>query len=410
MEMTSRSRYRDEDDDLSSDDSFDWSSDSAPKAKRKTTGKATASTSKTSSAKGPIKKAKKPGRKPLESVTVLPSDPKLKRKAQNRAAQRAFRERKEQFVNELQDQMRQLQQAKEKREKELQAENARLKRENEKLKEENYLLKDAQFTFQFSAKEKEAKEQAEDKAKSTPMPLVSPPNTDDQTMQSSPDMDNRSQADKSMFSCGCEDSSKCGELSDYQGGSTSDSARSMPETSFTTTTATETKEPEFTFNTATTTDQNSFGLFKGKDNPFLTDYRVPSNEADFLIQNEPLPALFGAEMDFFGTPDMTNYEENSELGAFFTEQMQALVDQDALLKCAPENEKPCKKKVLGMLRRSRGANRSIAQINQDVKSYCPHFNLDQLCDDLKKKITFEPHHTLTEDDVDLYIECIQRHA
>ncbi|KAK4517571.1 uncharacterized protein ATC70_000911 [Mucor velutinosus] len=409
MAITPRSRYRDQDDDLSSDDSFDWSSDSAPKTKKKTTRKAAAvaTTSKTSSAKGPIKKAKKPGRKPLESVTVLPSDPKSKRKAQNRAAQRAFRERKEQFVNKLQDQMRELQQAKEKREKELSAENARLKRENEKLKEENYLLKDAHFTFQFSAakeKDQDVDGQTESKVQSTPMPLVSPPNTDDQTMLSSPDMDNQSQADKSMFSCGCEDSSKCGELSDSQGGSTSDSARSMPETSFNV--ATETKEPEFTFNT--TTDQNSFSLLQhGKENPFLTP---SSNEADFLIQNEPLPALFGAEMDFFGAPDLTNYEENSELDAFFSEQMQALVDQEALLKCAPENEKPCKKKVLGMLRRSRGANRSIAQINQDVKSYCPDFNLDQLCQDLKKKITFEPHHTLTEDDVDLYIECIQRHA
>lgn len=381
-------------------------------------------------AKGPIKKAKKPGRKPLESVAVsvfflpdvpfvwhpnqvLPSDPKLKRKAQNRAAQRAFRERKEQFVNELQDQMRELQQAKEKREKELFAENARLKRENEKLKEENYLLKDAQFTFQYSAaKDQDADDQqqpTENKAKSTPIPLVSPPNTDDQAMLSSPDMDNQSQADKSIFSCGCEDSSKCGELSDYQGGSTSDSARSMPET------ATETKEPEFTFNSTTTNaDQSPFNLFHGKENPFLSNYRVPtssaSNETDFLIQNEPLPALFGAEMDFFGAPDLANYEQNGELDAFFSEQMQALVDQEALLKCAPDNEKPCKKKVLGMLRRSRGANRSIAQINQDVKSYCPDFNLDQLCEDLKKKITFEPHHTLTEDDVDLYIECIQRHA
>ncbi|KAF1807703.1 basic-leucine zipper transcription factor [Mucor lusitanicus] len=406
MAMTSQSRYRSQDDDLSSDDSFDWSSDSAPKTKRKTTRKAgTTATSKTSSAtKGSIKKAKKPGRKPLESVAVLPSDPKLKRKAQNRAAQRAFRERKEQFVNELQDQMRELQQAKEKREKELSAENARLKRENEKLKEENYLLKDAQFTFQFPAKEKQQDAvDGQSKVKSTPMPLVSPPNTDHQTMLSSPDMDNQSQADKSMFSCGCEDSSKCGELSDYQGGSTSDSARSVPETSFTT--ANETKEPEFTFNT--TTDPSPFGLYNGKENTFLTH---SANEADFLIQSEPLPALFGTEMDLFGAPDLNNYEENGELDAFFSEQMQTLVDQEALLKCAPENEKPCKKKVLGMLRRSRGANRSIAQINQDVKSYCPDFNLDQLCEDLKKKITFEPHHTLTEDDVDLYIECIQRHA
>ncbi|GAN01262.1 hypothetical protein MAM1_0006d00694 [Mucor ambiguus] len=399
MATTPQSRYRDQDDDLSSDDSFDWSSDSAPKTRQNTTRKATttATTGKTSSAKGPIKKAKKAGRKPLEPVAVLPSDPKLKRKAQNRAAQRAFRERKEQFVNELQDQMRELQQAKEKREKELSAENARLKRENEKLKEENYLLKDAQFTFQFSAKKGQAvDEQAENRIKSTPIPLVSPPNTDDQTMLPSPDMDSQSQADKSLFSCGCEDSSKCGELSDYQGGSTSDSAHS---------TVPETKEPEFTFNT--TTSQNPFSLLHGQEAPFLTP---SSNAADLLIQSEPLPALFGTEMDFFGAPDLASYEENSESNAYFSEQMQALVDQEDLLKCAPENEKPCKKKVLGMLRRSRGANRSIAQINRDVKSYCPDFDLDQLCEDLKKKITFEPHHTLTEDDVDLYIECIQRHA
>lgn len=404
MVVTSHSRYRDDDDDLSSDDSFDWSSDSAPKTKRKPTrkGAANTTTNKASSAKGPIKKAKKPGRKPLESVTVLPSDPKLKRKAQNRAAQRAFRERKEQFVNELQDQMRELQEAKEKREKELFAENARLKRENEKLKEENYLLKDAKFTFKFPSNGKDQEEKAD---KSTPNPLVSPPHTDDQTIFSSPEMDSQSQADKSIFSCGCEDSSKCGELSDYQGGSTSDSARSLPEASFTK--VAETKESEFTLDSS---DQNSFNIFNGKNNPFLNDYRVPSNEADFLIQNEPLPALFGAEMDLFGATSPSNFEENNDLDSFFSEQMQALVEQDALLKCAPENEKPCKNKVLGMLRRARGNNRSLAEINQDVKSYCPDFNLDQLCEDLKKKITFDPHHTLTDDDVDLYIECIQRTA
>jgi hypothetical protein len=39
MAITSHSRYRDDDDDLSSDDSFDWSSDSAPTTKRKFTGK-----------------------------------------------------------------------------------------------------------------------------------------------------------------------------------------------------------------------------------------------------------------------------------------------------------------------------------------------------------------------------------
>ncbi|CEP17557.1 hypothetical protein [Parasitella parasitica] len=348
-------------------------------------------------AKGPIKKAKKPGRKPLESVNVLPSDPKLKRKAQNRAAQRAFRERKEQFVNQLQDQMRQLREAKEKREKELSAENARLKKENEKLKEENYLLKDTQFP-----QTKSDYIVLEKTDKSQPIPLVSPPNTDGQKMLSSPEMDSQSQAETSIFGCGCEDGSKCGELSDYQGSSASDF---MSETSLIQ--GAETREPAFTFDSA---DLNSFSLFNGKANPLLNDYRTPSNEVDFVLQGEPLPALFGAEMDLFGATMPSSFDENVELDAFVNEQMQTLVEQDALRRRPPENEKPCKMKILGMLRRARGTNRSLAEINQDVKSFCPDFNLDQLCDDLKKKITLDPHHTLTDDDVDLYIECIQRNA
>ncbi|KAI8377043.1 hypothetical protein EDC96DRAFT_494282 [Choanephora cucurbitarum] len=82
----------------------------------------------------------------------MPSDPKLKRKAQNRAAQRAFRERKEQFVNELQQQLLELKREKEKREQELLRENARLQEENKKLKKENSLLKsESALTYQPSS-------------------------------------------------------------------------------------------------------------------------------------------------------------------------------------------------------------------------------------------------------------------
>ncbi|KAI8375167.1 hypothetical protein BD560DRAFT_392906 [Blakeslea trispora] len=88
-----------------------------------------------------IKRPKKLGRKPLETEKVTPIDPKLKRKAQNRAAQRAFRERKEQFVSELQQQLAELKRAKDKAEQELLRENARLQLENQKLKKENRLLR-----------------------------------------------------------------------------------------------------------------------------------------------------------------------------------------------------------------------------------------------------------------------------
>ncbi|KAI8984766.1 hypothetical protein BDF20DRAFT_861656 [Mycotypha africana] len=134
-------------DDHSSDDSL-WNSDSySPSRRRRSTKKAksTASTSSRSNTvvNGSVKKPKKPGRKPMENLDELPKDPKLKRKAQNRAAQRAFRERKEQFVNELQQQIAELKAAKEKREKELAQENALLRQENAKLKEENECLKEA---------------------------------------------------------------------------------------------------------------------------------------------------------------------------------------------------------------------------------------------------------------------------
>lgn len=334
----------------------------------------------------------------------MPSDPKLKRKAQNRAAQRAFRERKEQFVNELQEQMRQLRQAKEKREKELSAENARLKKENEKLKEENHLLKDAHFTLNLSPSSKDTKTD-----KPTPTPLVASPNTESQTMLSfSPEMhDHLSQTDKSIFSYCCRDD----DLSDYQGGSTSDSARTLPEANFA-------KELELALdnNAAASLDylfnnSNSSIINDNKESLLFNDYRVPSSEVDFLIHGEPLPALFGSEMELFGATgsDPTNTCQEL-LDALFGEQMQTLAEQDALLQVGSKDEKPCKKKILGMLHRARGSNRSISQINQDVMSCCPDINLDQLCQDLKQKITFEPHRTLTDDDVDLYIKCIQQHV
>lgn len=388
--MAAQSRYQDN---TSSDESFDWSSDSAPKTKRKSTRKTKSSDAKgkITIAEGPIKKAKKPGRKPLAKVTVLPSDPKLKRKAQNRAAQRAFRERKEQFVNELQEQMRELQALKEKREKELTRENARLKKENERLKEENYVLKDAKFTFEFPHKRR-----ASDK--SQPARLVSPPITD-----------NQHNDDVLSITSPLSNEEECGELSDYNGGKTStasDSTSSVPACTFDATNSTSNGSnfaPDFSF----TPTQETSDLFSGKDNLFLKDYRVPANEADFLIQNEPLPQLFGDEVDLFSIENPAPFS-TSELDPLFSEEMQNLVEKDSLLNCAPENEKPCKSKLLAVLGKAKGANRRMYQIHNDVKSYCPDLNLDQLCEDLKRKITFDSNHILTDEDVDLYIECIQR--
>ncbi|KAK9762513.1 DNA-binding transcription factor yap1 [Basidiobolus ranarum] len=80
---------------------------------------------------------KRPGRKAL---TTMPAD---KRKAQNRAAQRAFRERKDKYVKELEDRVKELEANNDKN----QEENEKLRKLLEEVKTENTLLK-GNFTFQ----------------------------------------------------------------------------------------------------------------------------------------------------------------------------------------------------------------------------------------------------------------------
>ncbi|RUS27775.1 transcription factor PAP1-domain-containing protein [Jimgerdemannia flammicorona] len=94
---------------------------------------------------------KKPGRKPLTTTptSLSNSDPKQKRKAQNRAAQRAFRERKERYVKELEERIKELESSHNASSSVLQAENQQLKSLVQKLEAENYVLKGANFTFDF---------------------------------------------------------------------------------------------------------------------------------------------------------------------------------------------------------------------------------------------------------------------
>lgn len=86
----------------------------------------------------PVKIRKKPGRKPN------PASPAL-RKAQNRAAQRAFRERKEKHMRDLESSVRGI---KEQRDK-LLNENKSLSSENEILKAENWYLKGIVLSLQL---------------------------------------------------------------------------------------------------------------------------------------------------------------------------------------------------------------------------------------------------------------------
>ncbi|KAI9261813.1 hypothetical protein EDC94DRAFT_608935 [Helicostylum pulchrum] len=87
---------------------------------------------------------KKPGRKPMadeEALSDSDQDPKVKRKAQNRAAQRAFRERKERYVKELEAKIKQVQDANLVTTTQLVRENQQLRSIIYRLETENYALK-----------------------------------------------------------------------------------------------------------------------------------------------------------------------------------------------------------------------------------------------------------------------------
>ncbi|KAF9169429.1 DNA-binding transcription factor yap1 [Mortierella sp. AD011] len=87
---------------------------------------------------------KKAGRKPLTT------EPTNKRKAQNRAAQRAFRDRKERYVKSLEDRIKELEELNPgKTDSKLAEENMNLKVLVQKLETENYFLKEQAFTFDF---------------------------------------------------------------------------------------------------------------------------------------------------------------------------------------------------------------------------------------------------------------------
>ncbi|KAI8877294.1 hypothetical protein K501DRAFT_326629 [Backusella circina FSU 941] len=86
----------------------------------------------------PLKIRKKPGRKPN------PASPAL-RKAQNRAAQRAFRERKEKHMRELEVAIKQVREQRDK----LHTENQEMKAEAEIMRSENWYLKGIVLTLQL---------------------------------------------------------------------------------------------------------------------------------------------------------------------------------------------------------------------------------------------------------------------
>lgn len=84
------------------------------------------------------------------------------------------------------------------------------------------------------------------------------------------------------------------------------------------------------------------------------------------------------------------------------------IEDNNVLQCAPENEKPCKMKVLNILSHSRCTYRSLIQVHTDIMSYCPDFRTEQLPDQLQRRIQDEPNSIASEKDIEFYIQCIEK--
>ncbi|CAO3640674.1 unnamed protein product [Cunninghamella blakesleeana] len=107
----------------------------------------------------------------ISEQNLSPSELRQKRKEQNRVAQRAFRERKERYVKELEEKIKQLEKEKLTETQQLKEENATLKLKVKQMEAEVYTLKGAEQAFKLSIQKlKEAGVQIPD---TTPHPLIS---------------------------------------------------------------------------------------------------------------------------------------------------------------------------------------------------------------------------------------------
>lgn len=370
--------------------------------------------------------AKRPGRKPLEKTPIVrheinlgenvliglnetlcfqdvSTDPKQKRKAQNRAAQRAFRERKEKFVAELQERIRQLEQENSTKNESLIKENEALKEKIRKLEAENYALKGAQFTFEFpymgtrvqhsiTANEHNSVDDASRDSSNTTQ------NTSGQSFQSGAN-DNNSNNDDRLSS---------GSSSREHSPQSSNSGHEEP-LPFTTTTPTDLFAPtdtNFTSNyipnppdfdflaVPSQPGQDLFDNNKGTTALFSSsnyNYRVPT--IDDFLQNDTLPQLFGTDSDLFGL---------TAPAPFSADQEPVSVDPSSFSvdNCDNKQVQP----ALQTLQNAKG--RLAYDVTKELQATCPDFDLDALCEDLKAKATCSmSKHVVTEHDVQNFMQC-----
>ncbi|KAI8372567.1 hypothetical protein EDC96DRAFT_499819 [Choanephora cucurbitarum] len=347
---------------------------------------------------------KRAGRKPLEkSATAEASlDPKQKRKAQNRAAQRAFRDRKEKHVAELQARIAELEALNAKKDEDLVKENEKLKEQLKKLQEENYALKGAQFTFEFPVADHQH-------------PVYHPSDAQYQTTTSS------SSISSSNSYSGEDGTSSSAEHSPLSNPNTHD------DDSPTTTDAQLFASTPLQFgpivdNTPDFLAMNvthGFGndligghnfsvtnsdlvfptgdLFHGKDDPFA-NYQAPSTNNlndGFLFANENLSNLFGPTDDIFSD---NQFALNTQFG---------LPETPAIRRNKISAEK--KKCLIDKLKKGQQEGKYVYQVHQEIQQQCPDFDLDALCDELKMKAQCSlSTHLVTDKEVEAFVKCLDK--
>ncbi|KAI9311646.1 hypothetical protein BX666DRAFT_2031802 [Dichotomocladium elegans] len=391
---------------------------------------------------------KRAGRKPLDKSLLpeAPLDPKQKRKEQNRAAQRAFRERKERHVSELQERIRELEEENASHS-HLLEENIMLKDQVKQLQEENYALRGTAFTFEYPAKplphDEEYRSPNSSSSNSSCGSLSTSGNADKMSSSSnssvksgespaiasagdSPEEENQSTPQDQQLTIApfhnpllttTDDLLMRGDDSHnfnfFNPAPFVDVSHATLSSGMTKLPGQQQYPPEVIPPTTATIEPRHSDLT-------FTDYRVPPSADGFLFQNESeLPPLFGEELDLFGfTAPMPSTNNNFDSGMLDNQQQQQdllaqLADPNFLLHTTQDEQTQtllqqlqqqgqlqqgnvnheqvdhanALELLMESLHQARREPRKAKEIQNEVKAYCPDFDLDDLCSDLKKKAT-----------------------
>lgn len=283
-------------------------------------------------------------------------------------------------------------------------ENKKLKEMLQKLQEENYALKGAQFTFEFPVHDSPP-QSGSNRAATTSSSSMSSGNSyssgnediNSSSMESSPISRTQQEEDSStqvetptnLFSSeplqfgliqpqqnNNIDFLAIADANNYGLGNGISTSQNFP--------------------TSNETNFTNIDLFNGKDDLF-TNYRVPTTTTttndDFLFANEDLSSLFGGNNDLFGFNNQQFSFNEQQFGLPETRRNTCTKDKRVLM--------------YERLKKGQQEGKYISQITKDLQKDCPDFNLDLLCDEMKRKATCTSHqYPVTDHDINAFAKYL----